>query len=336
MPVRIDRNRRRLAMLLGGLLLAASCGGSEGPTTATIPSTMSEVAGTYLEQVFAIMKTRSIKRLSVDWNALHTRIFTTAANAQTIANLYPAIREAMTIIGDGHSSFTPPAGAGAVIFVPNRTCRSSGAATPTITAPVGYVRVGSFGGNNADGLNFANTIQGTIAAGDRDDLAGWIVDLRGNGGGNMWPMIAGVGPILGDGIAGYFIDPVGAISAWEYRDGASILAGAPLVRLPSPYRLRRTSPKVAVLVDNGVASSGEATAVAFKKRPNTRFFGVATCGLSTANSPFTLSDGAVLNLTVSTMADRTRTMYGDQLLPDEVISGPNEMVQRAIAWLRSP
>ena len=30
-------------------------------------------------------------------------------------------------------------------------------------------------------------------------------DLRGNIGGNMWPMIAGVGPILGDGIIGWIV-----------------------------------------------------------------------------------------------------------------------------------
>src|SRR5687768_15484425 len=81
----------------------------------------------------------------------------------------------------------------------------------------------------------------------------------------------------------------------------------------------KPNPKVAVLVDNGVASSGEATFIAFRKRANTRSFGVATCGLSTANRGFVLSDGALLNLTVSVMADRAKTKYGDQVQPDETI-----------------
>src|SRR4051812_15802719 len=34
---------------------------------------------------------------------------------------------------------------------------------------------------------------------------GWIVDIRGNRGGSMWPMLAGVGPILGEGLVGEFI-----------------------------------------------------------------------------------------------------------------------------------
>ena len=291
---------------------------------------MSEQARAYLEQMYTIMRTRSIKRLTIDWDAFHTRVFNTAAGAQSIASLSPAIREALTLLADGHSSYIPPTGA--TIFVATRTCRSSNAPNPAINAPVGYVRIGAFSGS--DPTAFANMIQGIISVGDRDDLLGWIVDLRGNGGGNMWPMIAGVGPILGDGVNGHFIDPTGQVSAWEYRDGASVLGGTALVRVATPYRLRRPSPKVAVLIDNGVASSGEATAIAFRQRPNTRTFGSATCGLSTANSTFTLSDGATLNLTVSVMADRTRTPYGDQVPPDEVTGDPNDTVQRAIAWLR--
>jgi len=34
------------------------------------------------------------------------------------------------------------------------------------------------------------------------------------------------------------------------------------------------------------------------------------------------------------MADRTRTPYGDSIVPDETVPGDAEVVQRAIAWLR--
>ena len=45
-------------------------------------------------------------------------------------------------------------------------------------------------------------------------------------------------------------------------------------RVDGPYRLRRDRPQVAVLTDNGIASSGEATLIAFRERPDTRSFGV--------------------------------------------------------------
>ena len=47
---------------------------------------------------------------------------------------------------------------------------------------------------------------------------GWIVDLRGNTGGNMWPMLTGIGPILGDGTVGSFVAADGNIT-WFYQDG---------------------------------------------------------------------------------------------------------------------
>src|SRR5688500_18114760 len=94
----------------------------------------------------------------------------------------------------------PPAGSsqgaqarGPLLFVPSRTCRPSGALPPSNNPPnLGDVKVGAFSGSTAEAAAFANAIQNTIRVADRDDLIGWIVDLRGNGGGNMWPMIAGL------------------------------------------------------------------------------------------------------------------------------------------------
>src|SRR5437868_3378292 len=82
------------------------------------------------------------------------------------------------------------------------------AAAPALPADVGYVRIGSFGiaVAGADRI-FADSIQDQIRQRDAANLAGWIVDVRGNGGGNMWPMVAGVGPVLGEGVAGFFLSP---------------------------------------------------------------------------------------------------------------------------------
>jgi hypothetical protein len=50
----------------------------------------------------------------------------------------------------------------------------------------------------------------------------------------------------------------------------------------STWREKRT-PKVAVLIDRRTGSSGEAIAIAFRGRPETRFFGDHTEGASIAN-----------------------------------------------------
>src|SRR5687768_10437707 len=71
---------------------------------------------------------------------------------------------------------------------------------------------------------------------------------------------------------------------WEYHGGVSSAGGIPISTVSPAYTLRRSAPRVAVLSDNGIASSGEATLIAFRLRPNTRSFGQATCGLSTSNA----------------------------------------------------
>jgi carboxyl-terminal processing protease len=143
-----------------------------------------------------------------------------------------------------------------------------------------------------------------------------------------------VAPVLGEGVAGYFVPPGASPTEWGYRSGGAFAGASVVVQTSAPYTLIRPAPRVAVLTDNVVASSGEAVVVAFRARPSTRSFGSATCGLSTANQGFSLSDGASLLLTVSVMADRTLTPYGRPLVPDESVSGDAEVVQAAIAWLR--
>lgn len=328
----------RAAALTATLALIAmcvsdGCGGGRAPTTPT--GAMSPRASAYLDELNALMEAHSINRLRIDWKAFRASVVAAAGAAQSVEETFPAIRTALTLLEDGHSFYRPVNGTSTIASA-SRPCGGPSADVPTLPATMGYVRVGSFSGSPAEASAFANGLQRAIASADRDGLAGWIVDLRGNRGGNMWPMIAGVGPILGEGRVGYFIDPVGVESVWEYRDGASWENGSPAQRVDTPYRLRHESPRVAVLVDNGTTSSGEAVLVAFERRPDSRSFGTAaTCGLSTANELYVMSDGASLYLTVSVMADRTKFMYGAQIAPDEYLTDPKEVEQRAVAWLHT-
>src|SRR5207244_1020919 len=227
------------------------------------------------------MQSNSIKRGQINWTDFRAQVFARAQSAQTIADTYPAISLALGLLGDHHSFYTTARGSG--IGNPSgRRCAAPAVPTPAVPADIGYVRVTPFSGSDAAAVRaFADSVQNQIRSGDRPNLAGWIVDLRGNGGGNMWPMLAGVGPVLGDGVAGYFMPPGGTSSDWGYVNGAAVLNGNTQAIASSVYIPMRTMPRVAVLTDNLVASSGEAIAISFRARPNARAFGSATCGLST-------------------------------------------------------
>ena len=267
------------------------------------------------------------------WAQVRARVLGAAPGAQTVAGTFPAIQEALAILDDGHSSFTYTDGRR--VALAGRTCTGPVASDPVgLPVNVGYLRVRAFAGADAAATVHAAAIQDAIRAADREGLAGWIVDLRGNAGGNLWPMLAGLGPILGDGVLGHFVDPDGGEVPWVYRDGAISLGEVVQERVATPYRLRRPMPRVAVLTDARVASSAEGLAIAFRGRPGTRTFGVATCGLSTVNQPFSMNDGSTLSLAVAIMADRARRAFGDRVPPDEIVEGADEVVARAVSWLQ--
>ena len=102
------------------------------------------VATAYLNNLIELMRNNSINRLTIDWQAFRTEVFTAAGAAQTIAELQPAIRVAITLLRDGHSSYR--SATGTTIFVAQRSCAASPLVTLTTPSNIATVRVTSFGG----------------------------------------------------------------------------------------------------------------------------------------------------------------------------------------------
>jgi carboxyl-terminal processing protease len=159
----------------------------------------------------------------------------------------------------------------------------------------------------------------------------------------MWPMLLGVGPLLGSVEVGGFRDAEGGLGTWSYNEGRAELRGPTgkvevTMQLASdPFVFKSLQP-VAILIDQRTASSGEGLAIAFCGRGQTRFFGRHTAGLSTANHGYELGDGAHLVLTVAVDLDRTGRAYEDGIQPDvDVAAGsPGEIdpvTQAAVEWI---
>lgn len=201
----------------------------------------------------------------------------------------------------------------------------------------GYVLVPTFGSPDQASIDqFATDLQGVIGLVAASKPCGWVVDLPTNGGGNMWPMLAGIGPVLGTGRLGSFRDPDGRDAAWSYENGEAKSDGRTLAKtLNAPVTLHIEAPPVAVLVGPTTASSGEAIAIAFRGRSSTRVFGATTRGLTTSNRVFPLSDGSLLNLTTAAFADRTGTPYQNGVTPDELWDGPPDVGKDSLPlnWL---
>jgi hypothetical protein len=125
---------------------------------------------------------------------------------------------------------------------------------------------------------------------------------------------------------------------WFYVDGQAKMGDTVQTEVEGPaYVLAEPLPPVAVLIGPSTISSGEALAIAFRGRPNTRSFGHLTAGLSTGIGEFVLSDGAWMMLAVCASADRTGQVYGSWIEPDQVVTQRgtegDPPLQAAIEWL---
>ena len=145
----------------------------------------------------------------------------------------------------------------------------------------------------------------------------------------MYPMLAGLHPLLGDEPLGYFHNRGGEwipwttrVNGWKGRDASHDV--------------------VAVITGSKTSSAGEAVTLSFRRRPHTRSFGERTSGHSTANQSVALSDGALIALTTGLMADRDRDVAHGSIRPDEMVDAPNAVhldddpaIRAATAWLRT-
>jgi len=150
---------------------------------------------------------------------------------------------------------------------------------------------------------------------------GWVVDLRVNIGGTMWPMIAGAGPLMGAGLLGRFVNAAGSETCWFYRDRVAAY------QEPQPFMtaVDPASTPVAVQTSSLIGSSGE-----------------TTTGEVTGGVMHDLEDGAILGIAESASADRTGCVYAEAIAPDEPLSvdwrrygQADDLVIAAVAWLKS-
>lgn len=286
----------------------------------------------YLNELLVIMKTNSINKSTIDWVKLEKDVKAKASGFNSIAEIGIAIQYAISSLKDGHTTYTAANGKVFSGFVGQCAPLQIGL-VDVPTDKIGYIRIQTFSGNLELSKGHAENIQAQIKSLDKPTLKGWVVDLRGNLGGNMWPMLVGVGPILGNGVCGAFITSENFVSKWSYTNGVAKVDSNKILEIANPYKLINSSIKVAVLTDNATASSGEAIAIAFRNASNTKSFGLRTCGVSTANATYSLSDGATLNLTVSVMADRTLKKYGSNVLPDVEEPSNTEQIKKAVDWI---
>jgi carboxyl-terminal processing protease len=244
-----------------------------------------------------------------DWKAYRTEVQSAlkdqAAYIGGFDDLVPIIRLALQKLGDHHSVYV---GQIAQRRLTKGEVEEQYPSGMLIGRNTGYllVRETTHGFNQEYNFGYAQRLLGAIRHLEQHGASNWIVDLRDNSGGNVWPMLAGLSPLLGDGPYGHF----------AYKNGLVPYGLHDVTSLGYDTFKLRTPGSISVLIGKNTASSGELVCTAFMGRSDTSLIGQATSGLTTINSPYEVWNGHYIYYTSGVLADRDRNLLGAAIEPD--------------------
>lgn len=279
---------------------------------------------------------------AVDWVAVRQDAESALTQARTYADTHAFLAAALTQAGGRHSHLIR---AGVRREVSAEAAEALGPPLPTgrvLNAagqlPVGYLKLPRLSGGRREARDYVNAgaeLLRSLASAEPTPH-GWIVDLRYNVGGNMWPMIAVAAPLLPDGPLGRFVLADGNVVDWSMDRGRARLGGKVLARSRGALPRLAGAP-VAVLTSRITASAGEAVVVAFRGQPGVRIFGAPTAGFTTGNCVRVLRDGSRLVITMSHYADRDGERFDGPIPVDQLIidNSRDARVLAALAWIRA-
>lgn len=254
----------------------------------------------------------------VDWAVAAERVGEALARG---ASLGEALQPVFTALGDRHTFL-----------------RQADHGTPTAAHTVpdghhgrtGYLRLPGFTGHHRS-IAARRYVKAAWALLRAPCPRSWVLDLRGNRGGNLFPMLAAAGPLLGDGAGLAYVRRDGHRLTYRYARGAVYAGDRRLLSVRKPPADFAGAP-LAVLTDGRTASSAEGVLVAcFGRAAGVRVFGAPTAGVPTGNLTRTLPDGSTLGITTTLATDHLGRSYDGPLHPDE----PGGTEATAAAWLRA-
>jgi len=287
----------------------------------------------YIDKTLLLIHNNALNKDKIDWNSLKTEVYNKTKNAENIQaalSVYPYLFEK---IEDHHGWLSYKDKNYRWIknvkridneIVKNAVEKYKKVETVLINKNIGYIRIP---GNN----DFSTKKMDSIAANIIDEIdkinsgkiKGWIIDLRLNTGGNMYPMIAGISDLIGDNekIGGFVTSDKKSEGEWILKNGnVYIDDNQVLNRRKLKIPVTKQLP-VAVLISGYTASSGEMTAVSMIGRKKTKMFGEDSAGYTTTNEGFKVDANSGLNLAVGYVVDRTGKIYIENVKPDVEITG---------------
>jgi len=280
----------------------------------------------YVDEVIPLLR-QGIKADGPQWEQQRDSALEELYQQSTVEETYDELNTLAVQAGGKHSSFITPGQAR------DWETTSESVQLPEVTSDgrIGTMTLPAFNSSDPElEQQYLDAALDGLQEERRDTSCGWIVDLRDNAGGNMFPMLGAAAPFLDDG-------PVLKLQAKSSASEVDVAHGR-LVDSPSASEAQEgfvLDTPVAVLTSSATSSAAEAVVIAFSGQDGARSFGGRTAGNTTGNQVFELSDGALLVLTTSYMVDRDEIVYDGPIEPDVLINPRAGTDPRAAAeaWL---
>ncbi|MDF2438293.1 MAG: hypothetical protein K0Q95_2669 [Bacteroidota bacterium] len=279
----------------------------------------------FYKNLIEAFRQNSIEKEKIDWKDFEKKVLEKA-----LVRRDSAIILALDLNGNPHTFYKTK---NRNLYQSNRIVRSDSISSKTckeinfnIELPeMGYLEISGlsidpFGleSSKIKAEKYITAILDSLKSIDQRELKGWIIDLRGNTGGNMWPMLISLTPFFPNGTLGYFISEKEV--SWSKMNGQIWYNEFPQTNkyLPTPifYKLKNKKLKIAVLIGPRTSSAGEAVAIATKSIKTAKLFGSKTSGFSTANKPIKMAEDEYLIITTAVDADHNKKEYWDGISPD--------------------
>jgi carboxyl-terminal processing protease len=276
---------------------------------------------TYLRNALHLIEQVALLRDAVDWQEVHREADVVLSGAATYADTHEFLTRILKAAGGKHSHLT----------VSGARQRTTTPPMPTgeMIGTVGYLDLPRLSGGRSRAAAYVTTGTELVTALIEQNPRGWVVNVRRNVGGNMWPMLAVVAPLLPDGVLGHFELPDGRHLTWSLKNGRARLDRKQLAR--SRNERKAVRPTV-ILTSSHTASAGEAVVVAFGAHPRSHRIGDPTAGYTTGNSTHLLRDGTRLHISGSYYADHEQHRIDGPIPVDEHVEGRAEVRAAALAW----
>lgn len=280
----------------------------------------------FYKNLITTFRENSIEKEKIDWKEFERKVLEKA-----LIRRDSAIILALDLNGNLHTFYKTKE---RNLYQSNRIARTDSVFTEICNnidfkaelPEIGYIEVPGFAtdpsnpeGSKLRAEKYINKIIDSIKSIDQRKLNGWIIDLRNNTGGNMWPMLTALIPFYPNSTLGYFISDQMDVS-WSKSNGQiwynEFSQTNKYLSEPIFYKLQNKKLKIAVLIGPRTSSSGEAVAISTKSIKTSKLFGSKTSGFSTANRPIKIAEGEYLVITTSVDADCNKKEYWGGISPD--------------------